>query len=40
MPAYREVMQLGLALNPGFAARTTLFDNVVYDTPGNSWVAP
>jgi len=35
VPAYREVMQLGLALNPGFAARTTLFDNVVYDTPGN-----
>ena len=35
VPAYREVMRLGLALNPGFAERTTLYGNVVYDTPGN-----
>lgn len=35
VPAYQEVMRLGLALNPGFAARTTLYGNVVYDTPGN-----
>ena len=35
VPAYREVMQLGLALNPGFAARTKLYGNVVYDQPGN-----
>jgi FkbM family methyltransferase len=35
VPAYQEVMRLGLALNPGFASRTTLYGNVVYDTPGN-----
>jgi len=35
VPAYREVMRLGLALNPGFAARTTLYGNVIYDMPGN-----
>lgn len=28
------MMRLGLALNPGFAARTTIYGNVVYDAPG------
>lgn len=35
VPAYQEVLRLGLSLNPGFASRTTLYGNVVYDTPGN-----
>ena len=35
VPAYQEVMRLGLSLNPGFAERTTLYGNVVYDQPGN-----
>ena len=35
VPAYREVMQLGIALNPGFAERVALYGNVVYDKPGN-----
>lgn len=35
VPTYREVMQLGIALNPGFAERVTLYGNVVYDQPGN-----
>ena len=34
VPRYLEVMQLGLALNPGFASRVTIFSNVVYDEPG------
>lgn len=34
VPAYQEIMQLGLSLNPGFAARTTLYGNVVYDKAG------
>ena len=35
VPAYLEVMRLGVSLNPGFADRLTLRPNVVYDTPGN-----
>ena len=35
VPAYREVMQLGISLNPGFGERVTVHPNVVYDTPGN-----
>lgn len=35
VPAYQEIMELGLSLNPGFAERTTLYGNVVYDQPGN-----
>ena len=35
VPAYREVMQLGMSLNPGFGSRVKLYGNVVYDTPGN-----
>ena len=35
VPAYQEVMRLGLALNPGFAARTKIFGNVVYAASGN-----
>jgi len=35
IPAYREVMQLGIELNPGFGARVDVRPNVVYDTPGN-----
>ena len=35
VPAYQEVLRLGLALNPGFAERATLYGNVVYDTTGN-----
>ncbi len=35
VPAYQEVLRLGVSLNPGFAERTTLYGNVVYDTPGN-----
>lgn len=31
VPAYQEIMELGLSLNPGFAERTTLYGNVVYD---------
>ena len=27
-------MRLGLALNPGFSERVTLYGNVVYNTPG------
>lgn len=34
VPAYREVMQLGIALNPGFADRVAVHANVVYDVPG------
>ena len=34
VPAYQEVMRLGLALNPGFASRATIYGNVVYNTPG------
>jgi len=34
VPAYQEVMRLGLALNPGFSERVTLYGNVVYNTPG------
>lgn len=34
IPAYREVMQLGISLNPGFGERVTVHPNVVYDTPG------
>ena len=35
VPAYQEVLRLGLSLNPGFAERATLYGNVVYDQPGN-----
>lgn len=35
VPAYQEIMKLGLSLNPGFAERTTLYGNVVYDRAGN-----
>ena len=35
VPAYQEVIQLGVSLNPGFAERTTLYGNVVYDQPGD-----
>ena len=35
VPAYREVMELGIALNPGFGSRVAVHGNVVYDTPGN-----
>ena len=31
VPAYQEVLRLGVSLNPGFAARTTLLGAVVYD---------
>ena len=34
IPAFQEVMRLGLSLNPGFASRVTLYSNVVYDAPG------
>jgi len=34
VPAYREIMQLGIALNPGFSKRVTLYGNVVYNQPG------
>ena len=34
VPAYQEVMRLGLALNPGFADRVTIYGNVVYNDPG------
>ncbi|KAL1496868.1 hypothetical protein AB1Y20_014452 [Prymnesium parvum] len=34
VPAYQEVMRLGLALNPGFASRATIYGNVVYNVPG------
>jgi len=35
VPAYREVLNLGVSLNPGFASRVKVYGNVVYDTPGN-----
>ena len=35
IPAYQEVMRLGVSLNPGFADRIVLHGNVVYDVPGN-----
>jgi len=35
IPEFYTVMRLGIGLNPGFAKRTTLYANVVYDTPGN-----
>ena len=35
VPAYQEVMRLGLALTPGFASRATIYGNVVYNTPGH-----
>ena len=35
VPAYQEIMKLGLSLNPGFAEHTTLYGNVVYDRAGN-----
>ena len=35
VPAYQEVMKLGLSLNPGFASRVQLFGNVVFDQPGS-----
>ena len=35
VPAYQEVLNLGVSLNPGFAERTTLYGNVVYDQPGD-----
>ena len=34
VPAYQEVIKLGLSLNPGFASRVQLYGNVVYDQPG------
>ena len=34
IPAYQEVMMLGVSLNPGFRERLELHRNVVYDTPG------
>jgi FkbM family methyltransferase len=35
VPTYREVLRLGVTLNPGFGERVRLYGNVVYDTPGN-----
>ena len=35
IPAYQEVLQLGVQLNPGFGRRVSLHGNVVYDQPGN-----
>lgn len=35
IPAYREVLELGVGLNPGFRERVRVFPNVVYDQPGN-----
>ena len=35
IPAYQEVLMLGVSLNPGFRERVELHSNVVYDTPGN-----
>jgi len=35
IPAYREVLELGVSLNPGFRERVRLYPNVVYDQPGN-----
>ena len=35
IPAYQEVLMLGVSLNPGFRERVELHGNVVYDTPGN-----
>mgnify|MGYP006135015215 CR=1 FL=1 len=34
VPAYQDIMRLGLWLNPGFSSRVTIYGNVVYDTPG------
>lgn len=35
VPAFHEILRLGVALNPGFGARVGLYENVVYDTPGS-----
>jgi len=35
VPAWLEVIRLGLSLNQGFASRVTIFPNVVYPDPGN-----
>jgi FkbM family methyltransferase len=34
VPAYQEVMRLGLSLNPGFASKATIMGNVVYHELG------
>lgn len=34
VPTFHEALRLGLSLNPGFALRTKLYENVVYDAPG------
>ena len=35
IPAWLEILTLGVSLNPGFATRLEIFQNVVYPEPGN-----
>jgi hypothetical protein len=35
VPAWLEILTLGVALNPGFAGRLKIARNVVYPEPGN-----
>ena len=35
VPAWHQIMRLGVSLNPGFARRLHVYGNVVYNQPGN-----